>query len=451
MADHDRLLGDIDVASLDDWVAGDGGLGFAHALDLDPDEVIERVVDSGLRGRGGAGFPTGVKWRSVRDAANRAGGPAFVVCNGAEGEPGTFKDRVLLRHNPYRVLEGVLIALYALRADQAFVAVKESFTRELERLETARNELIEAGWRWADRIVIVPGPEEYLFGEEKALLEVIEGRLPLPRLQPPYEHGLFASTHVPNPTLVNNVESYAHVTSILANGVDWFRAVGTDDSPGTMPFTVVGDVPNAGVYELPLGTPLSTLLVDIAGADRDRILAVYSGTSNTVITPAMLDTPLDFDAMSDAGTGMGSGGFVVYDTDRCIVKVLTVLQRFLAVESCGQCNACVLGTEAIWDGLASIDAGTGDHDTLQAVTRRLPQITDAQRCYLPTGSQLMVGSTLEAYWDHFVDHLGRPCRDDRDVPTPLIVDIEDDTGQVTWHPRYANKRLDWTYEDGPAD
>jgi len=447
MADHDRLLGDIDVTSLDQWLAGDGGLGYAHALDMAPDEVIERVVDSGLRGRGGAGFPTGVKWRSVRDAANAAGGPAFVVCNGAEGEPGTFKDRALLAHNPYAVLEGMLIARYAMRAEQAFIAVKESFTTALERLEAARKEMIDAGWRHADRIVIVPGPEEYLFGEEKALLEVIEGRLPLPRLQPPYEHGLFASTAIPNPTLVNNVESFAHVTSILANGVDWFRSLGTDGSPGTMPFTVVGDVPNPGVYELPLGISLSTLLVDIAGADPDRILAVYSGTSNTVITPAMLDTPLDYDAMADAGTGMGSGGFIVYDTDRCIVKVLTVLQRFLAVESCGQCNACVLGTEAVWEGLAAIDDGTGDQSTLESVTRRLPQITDAQRCYLPTGSQLMVGSTLEAYWEAFVNHLGQACEDDREVPTPLIVDIDADTGQVTWHERYATKRLDWTYAD----
>ena len=262
---------------------------------------------------------------------------------------------------------------------------------------------------------------------------------------PPYQAGLFATTTQPNPTVVNNVETFSHVCRILAHGVDWFRETGTERSPGTMLFTVTGDAPNPGVYELPLGTPLRTLLVDVGGVDPDTLKAVYSGTSNAVITPAMLDTALDFDAMADIGTGMGSGGFVVYDRDRCIVKVLRTLARFLAIESCGQCNACKLGTQQIWDLLDRIDAGEGDSDDLDTLVQRVPVITDMARCYLPTGAQVTVGSTLEAFWEEVVAHLGVACPDDRPVPTPLIDSIDEDTGEVHWHPTYERKRTDWSY------
>lgn len=279
------------------------------------------------------------------------------------------------------------------------------------------------------------------------MLEVIEGKLPMPRIMPPYQTGLFATTTQPNPTVVNNVETYSHVARILAHGVDWFREAGTERSPGTMVFTVTGDVANPGVYELPLGTSLRTLLVDIGGADPDRIKAVYSGTSNAVITPGMLDTALDFDAMADIGTGMGSGGFVVYDDDHCIVKVIGVLARFLAIESCGQCNPCKLGTQEISEVLDRIDAGAGDTDDLDALVKRVPVITDQARCFLPTGAQVTVGSTVEAFWEEIVGHLGAPCPDDRPVPTPLIDGIDEDTGEVRWHPTYHRKRSDWSYAD----
>ena len=447
MADHVRLLADAPVTSLDEWLQGDGGLGYAHALDLDPEQIIDQVDASGLRGRGGAGFPTGTKWRGVYEASRAAGGPCYVVCNGAEGEPGTYKDRALAEHNPYAVLEGVLVAMHAMGAEQGFVGIKEKFTHAVERLVTARDEMVEAGWRHANRVVIALGPDEYLFGEEKAMLEVIEGRLPMPRILPPYQQGLFDSTAQTNPTLVNNVESFSHVTRILAHGAEWFREAGTETSPGTMVFTVVGDVDSPGVYELPLGTPARTLLVDIAGADPEDVKAVYSGTSNTVLTPDGFDTPLDFDAFGEAGTGLGSGGFIVYDASRCIVKLLTTLQRFLAVESCGQCNACVLGTAEIWEHLARIEAGEGTSDDLDDIVQRVPTIIDGQRCYLPTGSQLMVGSTLEVFWEEFVAHLGVPCPDDRELPTPLIERIDEETGQVDWHPTYHRKRLDWSYAE----
>ncbi|MBW3619370.1 MAG: SLBB domain-containing protein [Actinobacteria bacterium] len=445
-----RLLPDEAVPDLEAYLAGDGGAGLTNALDRAPEDVIEEVAAAGLRGRGGAGFPTATKWRGVLETAAESDSPVYLVANAAEGEPGTYKDRTLIEADPYAFLEGVMIAMYATGARQAFVGIKEKFTRPVERLGTALTEMREAGWRGADRIEIHLGPDEYLFGEEKAMLEVIEGKLPLPRILPPYQTGLFATTTTPNPTVVNNVESYVHVARILAHGADWFRETGTDDSPGSMLFTVVGDVANPGVYELPLGTPLRTLLVDIAGAS--DVKAVYSGTSNTVITPDQLDTPLTFDDMSEAGTGLGSGGFVVYDSRHCIVKVLLTLSNFLAVESCGQCNACKLGTGEITDLLAKVDRGEGTQTDLEEILKRTHTVTDQNRCYLPVGEQIMVGSTVERFVDEFVAHAGTPCPSDRDVPTPLIDDIDEDTGEVTYHPRYHLKQADWSYADEePAD
>jgi NADH-quinone oxidoreductase subunit F len=445
-----RLLADEPVRDLDDYLAGEGGAGLATALEREPDDVIAEVEASGLRGRGGAGFPTGRKWRGVLEVAADAESPVFLVANAAEGEPGTFKDRTIIEANPYAFLEGILIAMYATGAERAFIGIKEKFTRPVERLGTALQELVAANWRGADRIEVHLGPDEYLFGEEKAMLEVIEGKLPFPRILPPYQTGLFATTTAPNPTVVNNVETYSHVTRILAHGADWFRETGTEKSPGSMVFTVVGDVENPGVYELPLGTPLRTLLVDIAGAG--DIKAVYSGTSNTVITPDQLDTPLTFDDMSEAGTGLGSGGFMVYDPSHCIVKVLYTLSRFLAIESCGQCPPCKINSSEITDLLAKVDRGDGSQRDLEDILKRTHQVTDQNRCYLPVGEQILVGSTVERFVDEFVAHVGRPCPSDREVPTPLIDAIDEDSGEVTYHPRYHLKQADWSYADEePAD
>ena len=233
------------------------------------------------------------------------------MCNGAEGEPGTYKDRALLGRAPHQLIEGVLIALHALGAEAAFIATKERFD-ETEQLRAAVEEVQLAGWEGADRVQVVTGPDEYLFGEEKALLEVIEGKLPMPRILPPYMQGLFATMDQPNPTAVNNVETLSHLPHILTHGAGWFRGWGTQEAPGTMLFTVSGDVERAGVYELPLGTSLRTLLCDLAGAT--DIKAVYSGVSNPVILPDLLDLPLDFESLAEAGTGLGSAGFVVYDS-----------------------------------------------------------------------------------------------------------------------------------------
>jgi NADH-quinone oxidoreductase subunit F len=326
LLDHDP------VPDLATYEAAGGGVALRRAQELGRDGVLDLLDEARLRGRGGAGFPTATKWRGTLEVAAETDSQVYVVANAAEGEPGTAKDRRLLVHDPYRLLEGLLVAVHVLGAESAFVGVKEKFTAPLARLVAARDELREAGWAGADRIHVVPGPDLYLFGEETGMLEVVEGQLPLPRLLRPYQQGLFATQDRPNPTAVNNVETLQHVVGILAHGAEAFRSLGTEGSPGTMVFTVVGDVEAPGVHELPMGTPLRALL-DIAGAG--EVKAVYSGVSNAVITPDMLDLPLTFDDMERAGTGLGSGGFVVVGPDRPIVDVLAVLTHFLAVESCG--------------------------------------------------------------------------------------------------------------------
>jgi NADH-quinone oxidoreductase subunit F len=448
--DTDRLLPATPVRTLDDHRALGGEAGLARALELSTEQVVDELDRAGLRGRGGAGFPTARKWRGVMETAATAGGRLTVVANAAEGEPGTYKDRTLLEQQPFAFLEGVCIALHATGAERAYVGIKEKFTRPLERLVAALAEIREAGWAHAERIEVVTGPDAYLFGEETGMLEVIEGKLPMPRLVRPYERGLDATTTVPNPTIVNNVETLTHVATILANGADWFRQAGTASSPGTMVFTVVGDVAHPGVYELPLGTPLRTLLVDIAGAD--DIKAVYSGVSSAVILPRHLDVPLGFDEFAEAGIGMGSGGFVVYDSSRPIVDVLATLIRFLAVESCGQCNACKLGNLAMDEILAKVQRGEAEQTDLEALLRRSHTVTDQNRCYLPVGSQLLVGSTVEAFVEEFVATVERGEPTPGGVPVPLIDHLDEATGEVTYHPRYHLKQPDWSYADeDPGD
>jgi len=432
--------------SLDDYVAEGGGGGLATAVQLDPADVIEIVAASGLRGRGGAGFPTGTKWRSVADAASDAGG-CHMVCNAAEGEPATAKDRALLDRNPFAVIEGLAIGMHAIGADGAYIGVKKQFAHAVERLTAARDAAVDSGWPGAERIRIVPGPDEYLFGEESAMLEVFEGKLPLPRILPPYQTGLFATMTEPNPTAVNNVETLSHVAAILRDGADWFREVGTTESPGTMVFTVVGDVARPGVYELPLGTPARELIVDLAGAT--DVLAIYAGTSNSVITPDVLDLPLDFDSFAEAGTGLGSGGFAVYDTSRDIVQVCAALARFLAIESCGQCLACKLGTAEISDRLDALVRGDGTPADIAEIRRRTETVTDQNRCYLPVGAALLVRSTLDTFADDVEAHVGRATDPGVAVPVPKITAIDTATGDVTFDPTYHRKRGDWSY--GPAE
>jgi NADH-quinone oxidoreductase subunit F len=444
------ILTDDPVSSVDGYVARGGGRGLAAARERSPEQVIEDVRRSGLRGRGGAGFPTGIKWSTVREDPCPT---KFVVCNGAEGEPGTFKDRWLLRRNPYQVVEGLGIAAYAVGAERAFIGIKAGFGQEVGRLTAAMEEMAARDLVGPVPIELIQGPDEYLFGEEKALLEVIEGNDPLPRIVPPWMEGLFRRPGSPNPTAVNNVETLANVPLILDRGPEWFRSFGTEDSPGTMLFTLCGDVRSPGVYELPLGYSLRDLVDGVGGGvpEGRRLKMIFPGASDTIIASEQLDTPLGFGPMRAVGTGLGSGGFVVYDDTACVVRATLAFSRFLYVESCAQCPACKHGTGAITDLLERIERGEGSDSDVETILARALTVTDAQRCALPTGETLIAQSAIQVFGSEFAEHLGRACPRPRDLPLPKIVDFDEAAGDFRFDERYRFKQPDWTYADETSE
>jgi NADH-quinone oxidoreductase subunit F len=425
----------------DEYVGSGGGRGLERALAMPPEQVIEEVALSGLRGRGGAGFPTGRKWLAVRSTGT---GTRSAVCNAAEGEPATFKDRLLIRRNPYRVIDGLMIAAHAVGAERAYMGIKESFTVEADVLTRAMGEMDDAG-ALPVSLELISGPDHYLLGEETGLLEVIEERDPLPRLARPFVLGLFAQPPNENPTAVNNVETLSNVTHILSEGPDWLRQWGTEGSAGTMLFTVAGDVEREGVYEAEMGTPLRELL-DRAGGVKDgrEVKAVFPGASSTAILPAQLDVAMAFETMAAAGSGLGAGGFAVYDDTTCIVQAALLFCRFLHVESCGQCPPCKLNSGDIVEFLDGLERGEGAGD-LDVALSRARSATDGQKCALPTGTSLLMQSLFLSFTDEFRQHAGRPCPSPRELVLPKIVDWDEDLGSFAYDPDYARKRPDWTY------
>jgi NADH:ubiquinone oxidoreductase subunit F (NADH-binding) len=312
-------------------------------------------------------------------------------------------------------------------------------------------------------VTVVAGPDEYLFGEEKAMLEVIEGRPPLPRWFAPYEHGLFASSPqlgwessssgragvetLPNPTLVNNVETLSNVPHILAHGADWFRSIGTAESPGTIVATIVGDVVAPDVGEVELGTPLRAVIGAVGSGPRPgrSIKAVFSGVANPVISAADLDVPVSYEGFAAIGSAMGAAGFIVYDDSTCMVDAAYRLSRFLSIESCGQCPPCKIGSSAITEHLERIETGTGQEADLDAIAGWLSRVTDGNRCYLAVEERELVSSVLRAFPEEFVEHLEQHrCPRPRRLPMPKLLDL--DGGKAVYDESFWRKRPDWTYE-----
>lgn len=426
------LLPPSPIPDLDTYLSNGGGEGLRAARRLGPAETIGAVRDSGLRGRGGAGFPTGFKWQGLVDQQID---PTYLVCNAAEGEPGTFKDRALLRANPYQLLEGIAIAGEALGVEQAFIGMKASFAKERTRLESAATEMRDAGLLGEVPLTVVPGPDDYLFGEEKALLEVIEGNDPLPRIDPPYIRGLFTSPNAPaNPAVVNNVETLANVPHILREGSKWFRGFGTERSPGTMLFTLSGDVRREAVAELALGTPLAELISGVGDglADGRSLKAVVSGASNAPLSAQYVDLPLDYESFRSAGSGLGSGSIIVYDDTASMVDAALVLSGFLASSSCGQCPPCKLGTAAITERLEVLASGTATELQLEELAAWVGRVTDANRCGLGAGEAAMVGGFLETFWDEFAAQVELSVPVPRRLRVPRIVDYDDAAGRFTY-------------------
>ncbi|MBV6508448.1 MAG: NADH-quinone oxidoreductase chain 1 [Acidimicrobiales bacterium] len=461
------LLTDSPLSSLQAYCDIGGGEAFEVALKTGPDSVIREVIAAGLRGRGGAGFPTGEKWRSIAAGGDDVGS-RYVVANGAEGEPGTFKDRAIIRHNPYQLIEGIIIAAFAVGAKDAFVAIKASSSVEYERLAQAVAEVELAGWLEQVSLKLVRGPEEYLFGEEKALLEVIEGEDPLPRHAPPYLYGLFSATpqlgwsvgpalrgrgRAPassNPTLVNNVETLANVAPIVRLGAEWYRSMGTPESPGHAVVTVSGATNRAGVAEVEFGRPLREVLDEIGGGmpDGSTIKAVLSGVANPVITRNRLGAPMSYEGLSAVGGGLGAAGFMVFDDQTDMVSVAYGVSRFLYIESCGQCPACKFGCGEITSYLGRILEGRATPHDLEVITARLQTVTDANRCGLAGQEREVISSILRAFPEDVADRLtgnGSPG------PPPSIgkiVDIKD--GVVVLDDKQQYKRPDWSYDDSPV-
>jgi NADH-quinone oxidoreductase subunit F len=431
-------------ATLDDYIAVGGLLGLEKALGSSPEAVIDELTRSGLRGRGGGGFPTGAKWQTVRTSGT---GTRYAVCNAAEGEPATFKDRSLMLRNPYQVLEGLLIGAWAVGAKAAIIGLKETFADEAARVGKAIEEMHEVQGLAGVSLEMALGPDHYLLGEETGLLEVIENRPPLPRSARPFMLGLFGSASVENPTLVNNAETLANVPPIVANGADWLRSAGTDTSPGTMLFTICGDVGREGVHELPMGTPLRHLVEDLGGgvAEGRTLKAIVPGASNTVIIQDQLDTPMDFDSMRASGTGLGSGGFAVFDETACIVKIALMYSRFLWVESCGQCPPCKLDSGEVTAHLERLEEGKADRGDLDLMLARAQTVTDGQKCALPTGESLLMQSLFQTFGEEFAHHVGRACPLPRDIQFPKIVALDERSGRFSYDQAYRRKQADWTY------
>jgi NADH-quinone oxidoreductase subunit F len=441
---------------MEEYLTRGGGRGIRAAHQMKPDKVITKVRASGLRGRGGAGFPTGRKWRTV--AQNRSPvEPSTVVVNGAEGEPGTFKDRTILRTSPYKVVEGALIAARAVEADLVIFALKRSFVDEVARVRAAIGDIEAAGWSEGMQLTVFEGPDEYLYGEESALLEAIQGRYPFPRIVPTFRRGVLKAGNDGNggngaagtpmaPALVSNVETFANIPRIIARGPAWFRTVGTKESPGTIVCTVTGRTRYHGVGEVRMGTPLREVIQAVGGGPRPghRIKAVMCGVANGIIPAALLDTPVSYESMAAVGSGLGSAGFIVFDDTVDMTAVAAGAARFLAVESCGQCVPCKHDGLTLAQLLAKVCRSKATPHDLDVIRRRLVTVTDRSRCYLATQQQNVVGSILQRFEDEVAAHVAGTAPPREPELIAELVDIR--AGEAVLDEDHRHKQPDWSYD-----
>jgi len=396
----------------------DGYAALRKALTMRPDDLIALVKDSNLRGRGGAGFPTGMKWQFIpQDPPDKPRRPHYVVVNADEGEPGTCRDLPLMMNDPHSMIEGIIIACYAVRAEHAFIYIRGEAVHAIRRVTAAVEQARGRGYVGADvlgsgftcQITVHAGAGAYICGEETALLDSLEGRRGQPRLKPPFPatNGLYDA-----PTVVNNVGTLASVPYIVLGGADWFKAMGPEGSPGPCMYSLSGRVKNPGQYEAPMGTTLGELLELAGGMSRGKDLKFWTpgGSSTPMFTPEHLDTPLDFDAAAAAGSMNGTSAVMIFDEDDCVVRAVKKWCQFYEHESCGKCTPCREGTYwyvGIYDRLEEGRATAEDIDTLLDLS---DNIFGRAFCALGDGATSPVTSSIKYFRDEYIAHLdGRGC------------------------------------------
>lgn len=402
--------GVINPESIREYIARDGYFGLAKALQMKPEEVIDTVKKSGLRGRGGAGFPTGLKWEF---AAKAEGSPKYIVCNADEGDPGAFMDRSIIEGDPHRVLEGIAIAGYAVGASQGYVYVRAEYPLAVRRLYKAIDDAHELGLLGKNilnsgfdfDIDLRLGAGAFVCGEETALLNSMMGKRGEPRPRPPFpaNEGLWGK-----PTVINNVETFANVPVIMRRGYEWFNSIGTEKSKGTKVFALAGKINNNGLAEVPMGTTIREIVFDIGGGlpDGKEFKAVQTGGPSGGCIPAQcLDTPVDYESLAQLGTIMGSGGFVVMDQNTCMVDLAKFFLEFVQSESCGKCAPCRIGTRRMLEILDRITKGEGKEGDIETLEELGQSIKETALCGLGQTAPNPVLSTIRFFRDEYEAHI----------------------------------------------
>jgi len=416
--------GTIDPESIDDYLAADGYKALEKALKMAPEEIINEIDHSGLRGRGGAGFPTGMKWKLTRNVKAEK---KFIICNGDEGDPGAFMDRNVLEGDPHKVIEGMIIGAYAVGSDEGYVYCRAEYPLAIKRLIKALDQARERGFLGHDilgsgfsfEIHVKEGAGAFVCGEETALIHSIEGKRGMPRPRPPYPSvkGLFGAS-----TMINNVETWANVAWIIRNGASRYAAFGMGKSKGTKVFALAGKVKRGGNVEVPMGMPLREILYDIAGGSRSGkdIKAVQmGGPSGGCIPSRLFDTPVTYEHMTQTGAIVGSGGMVVMDTDTCMVDVAKFFQDFTVKESCGKCTFCRLGTKRMLELLTRISGPDGTEADMDVLAALGEEVKAGSLCGLGQTAPNPALTTLRYFKDEYLAHV-REKRCPSNVCKPLM-------------------------------
>jgi NADH-quinone oxidoreductase subunit F len=403
-----RNCGIIDPENLNHYIARGGFAGLQRSFELGPEGVIEEVKAAGLRGRGGAGFPTWKKWQLCKEAPGRS---KYLICNADEGDPGAFMNRSLMEGDPYSLLEGMIIAAYAIQAAQAYIYIRAEYPLAIERLKLAISNLHDCGLLGENildsgfglDIRLKEGAGAFVCGEETALIASVEGQRGMPKSRPPYpaSSGLNGS-----PTNINNVETLATISSIMREGGNWFAGHGSEKSKGTKTFALVGKVRRTGLIEVPMGTTLREIIFEIGGGSRKEFKAVQTGgPSGGCLSSEFLDLPVDYESLTGAGSIMGSGGLIVMDEDTCMVDVAQYFLRFTSVESCGKCTPCRIGTKRMVEILEKITSGNAelaDLDLLESLSRT---VKEGSLCGLGQTAPNPVLTTLKYFREEYEEHI----------------------------------------------